>query len=124
MKYVVALLSETGAAGQRMKTSYILVLLLFSLTFLYGQEVPRQNPKKVAPNDTIVKDKGTREDQLRKIKEVKVEKLSDSAGNEPLKSKLVDTTIQNKYGDLLNDDKEYNKRYPFIFGNRTKRLGN
>jgi hypothetical protein len=96
-----------------MKISFILILLFLCGTFLYGQEVPRQNPKKVAPNDTIVPGKGTREDQIKKIKEVKVKKLSDSAGNEPLKSKLVDTTKQNKYGDLLRDDTAYNKRYPF-----------
>ena len=95
-----------------MKLIYILAFLLLSVTFLYSQDVPPQNPKKVAPNDTIVPGKGKREDQLKKIKEVKVEKLSDSAGNEPLKSKLVDTIKQNKYGDLLHDDTAYNKRYP------------
>ncbi|MCX6286694.1 MAG: DUF3943 domain-containing protein [Bacteroidetes bacterium] len=88
------------------------MLLLLSVHMLYGQDVPPQDPKKVAPNDTIMPGKGTPEEQLKKIKEVKVEKLSDSAGNEPLKSKLVDTTMQNKYGDLLDDDLEYNKRYP------------
>jgi hypothetical protein len=90
----------------------ILAASLLASVHLPGQEVPKQNPTKVAPNDTIVPGKGTREDQLKQIKEVKVDKLSDSAGNEPLKSKLVDTTKQNKYGDLLDDDKEYNKRYP------------
>ncbi|MCX6268321.1 MAG: DUF3943 domain-containing protein, partial [Bacteroidetes bacterium] len=70
------------------------------------------NPKKVAPNDTIVPGKGTRENQIKKIDEVKVKLLSDSTGNEPDKSALVDTTIQNKYGDLLEDDTAYNKKYP------------
>jgi len=87
-------------------------MILFS-PFLYGQDVPRQNPKKVAPNDTIVPGKVSREKQLEKIEEVKVKLLSDSTGNEPVKSKLVDTTKQNKYGDLLDDDTAYNKRYPF-----------
>lgn len=96
---------------KHIKSCLLIVVLLVSVC-LQGQEVPKQNPKKVAPNDTIVPGKGTREDQLKKIKEVKVEKLSDSVGNEPLKSKLVDTTKQNKYGDLLDDDPEYNKRYP------------
>ncbi len=90
----------------------VLVLLSFSL-FLKGQDVAPQNPKKVAPNDTIVPGKGTREIQIKKIDSVKVKKLSDSAGNEPRKSVLVDTTKQNKYGDLLDDDTAYNKRYPF-----------
>jgi hypothetical protein len=95
-----------------MKTVYIFTFLLLSAPFLYGQNVKRQNPKKVAPNDTIVPGKGTREDQIKKIDSVKVVKLSDSIGNEPRKSVLVDTTKQNKYGDLLDDDPEYNKRYP------------
>jgi hypothetical protein len=95
-----------------MKAVYIFAFLLLSASFLYGQKVKRQNPKKVAPNDTINRSKGNDDKQLEKIKEVKVKKLSDSIGNEPAKSALVDTTKQNKYGDLLNDDKTYNKRYP------------
>jgi hypothetical protein len=94
-----------------MKTACILAFLFLCFTFVYGQDVPRQDPKKVAPNDTIVPGKGTPEKQLEKIKEVKIEKLSDSASNEPAKSALVDTTVQNKYGDLLEDDTAYNKRY-------------
>jgi len=96
-----------------MKATYVLSILLLFAPFLNGQDVPPQDPKKVAPNDTIVPGKGTPEKQLEKIKEVKVEKLSDSAGNEPKKSALVDTTVQNKYGDLLEDDTAYNKRYHF-----------
>ena len=96
-----------------MKTAYIFALLLLSSAFLYGQEVAPQNPQKVAPTDTINRSKGGDDKQLEKIKEVKVEKLSDSAGNEPKKSALVDTTVQNKYGDLLDDDTAYNKRYHF-----------
>jgi hypothetical protein len=79
---------------------------------LNAQDVPPQNPKKVAPNDTIVPGKGTRENQLEKIEAVKVKLLSDSAGNEPQANALIDTTLQNKYGDLLDDDTAYNKRYP------------
>jgi hypothetical protein len=74
--------------------------------------VKPQNPKKVAPNDTIIPGKGTREDQIKKIDDVKVKMLSDSVGNEPRKSSLVDTLLQNKYGDLLDDDTAYNKRAP------------
>jgi hypothetical protein len=88
----------------------VLFFIVFS-TFLNGQDVPRQNPKKVAPNDTIVPGKTTREKQLDKIEAVKVKLLSDSTGNEPGKSALIDTTRQNKYGDLLDDDTAYNKRY-------------
>jgi hypothetical protein len=93
-----------------MKPALIFLLLLLSYPFLYGQDVPKQNPKKVAPNDTIVPGKGTREKQLEKIEQVKVKLLSDSSGNEPRKSALIDTTMQNKYGDLLDDDTAYNKR--------------
>jgi hypothetical protein len=96
----------------KMRTACILLMFLILSSFLNAQEVAPQNPKKVAPNDTIVPGKGTSEKQLEKIKEVKVEKLSDSAGNEPAKSALVDTTKQNKYGDLLDDDTVYNKKYP------------
>jgi hypothetical protein len=96
-----------------MKPAYLLTFFLLFSPFLFGQEVTPQNPRKVAPNDTIVPGKGGREKQIEKIKEVKVKELSDSAGNEPAKSALVDTTMQNKYGDLLDDDLEYNKRYPF-----------
>jgi hypothetical protein len=95
-----------------MKTAIIQLFYLFFSVFLYGQEVAPQNPKKVAPTDTIVPGKDTREDQIKKIDSVKVEKLSDSVGNEPQKSALVDTTKQNKYGDLLDDDTTYNKRSP------------
>jgi hypothetical protein len=95
-----------------MKPIYLLIIIIISVTSVYGQEVAPQNPKKVAPNDTIVPGKGTRENQIKKIEEVKVKKLSDSTGNEPAKSALVDTTKQNKYGDLLDDDTAYNKKYP------------
>ena len=94
-----------------MKSAFILTIIFLSSLILSGQEVAPQNPKKVAPNDTIVPGKGTRENQIKKIEEVKVKKLSDSTGNEPRKSALVDTTKQNKYGDLLDDDLEYNKKY-------------
>ena len=95
-----------------MKIIFILSFLLFPFSFVFSQEVAPQTKKKVAPNDTIVPGKGSREDQIKKIDEVKVKLLSDSAGNEPRKSALVDTTKQNKYGNLLEDDLEYNKRYP------------
>ena len=95
-----------------MKTAFIYILLLLSSTVMHGQEVAPQNPVKVAPNDTIVPGKGSREKQIEKIDSVKVKLLSDSTGNEPAKSALVDTTKQNKYGDLLDDDTTYNKRAP------------
>lgn len=95
-----------------MKTAFSFALCLILSLDIYAQEVPPQNPGKVAPNDTIVPGKGTTEIQLEKIKEVKVKLLSDSLGNEPEQSSLIDTTLQNKYGDLLDDDTAYNKRSP------------
>ncbi len=71
--------------------------------------------QKVTLVDTIVKDKGAPApgDQIKQIKAVKVKLLSDSTdGNEPKKSPLIDTSVQNKYGDLLNDDILLNKKYP------------
>jgi hypothetical protein len=87
-----------------MKVVYILVFLFLLPAFLYAQQ-----PVK---SDTIVPGKSTPEKQLREIKQEKVKELSDTTGNEPKKSNLVDTTIQNKYGDLLNDDILFNKKYP------------
>ena len=97
----------------KMKTAYIFAILILFSPFLFGQDVAPQNSQKVAPNDTIVPGKGDRKKQIEKIDSVKVKLLSDSTGNEPTKSALVDTTKQNKYGDLLDDDPEYNKRYHF-----------
>lgn len=93
------------------KISSLFLFLLLSV-FLSAQKVAPQKESKVAPTDTIVKSKGNPEEQLKEIKDEKVKHLSDSTGNEPKKSALVDTTVQNKYGDLLDDDSLYNKRYP------------
>ncbi|MDB4921334.1 DUF3943 domain-containing protein [Mucilaginibacter sp.] len=68
--------------------------------------------QKVTPIDTIKAGKGTPEEQLKQIKAVKVQQLSDSAGTQPKKNPLIDTTFRNKYGDLLNDDIKFNKKYP------------
>jgi hypothetical protein len=66
----------------------------------------------VTPVDTIKPGNGPRKEQLKQIKEVKAKTLVDSTNNEPTKHPLIDTTIQNKYGDLLNDDITLNKKYP------------
>jgi len=87
-----------------MKTISILAFLL-----LFSQLIYAQQPLKT---DTIKPGKGNPDRQLKEIKERKVLFHSDSKGNQPKKSSLIDTTVQNKYGDLLNDDSEYNKKYP------------
>lgn len=85
-----------------MKAIYILVFLLLSSPLLYAQ--------KSVKSDTIKPNRGNVVKQLNQIKERK-EKLHDTTGNQPIKSKTVDTTIQNKYGDILHDDPQYNKKY-------------
>jgi len=95
-----------------MKSAYTFVLLLLFSSLIYGQNRPRQDAPKTASTDTIVPGKGSPEKQLKEIKKEKIILHSDSAGNQPKKNKLIDTTIQNKYGDLLNDDSAYNRKYP------------
>ncbi len=95
-----------------MRKIYLLLLVVLSSSFLYAQKVIPQDSNKVAPTDTIVPGKGAPKEQIKEIKQEKVKQLSDSSGgNEPKKSPLVDTTVQNKYGDWLNDDTLYNKKY-------------
>lgn len=91
-----------------MKANFLIACLLVSTSFLKAQE-----PQKTVKQDTIIPGNGNRDKQLGNIKEKKVALHSDKsgAGNEPKKSALIDTTLQNKYGDLLNDDREYNKKY-------------
>jgi hypothetical protein len=101
---IISLLLSSGTFYQTKKI-WLLCVALLSSTYLFAQ--------KTAPIDTIVPGKGTPKQQLKEIKAVKVNQLSDSTGkNEPKKSPLIDTTIQNKYGDLLNDDIKFNKKYP------------
>jgi hypothetical protein len=86
-----------------MKIAGILFILFMYSTSSWSQAVPIQ--------DTTVPAKGDVNKQLKEIKKEKVELHSDSTGSEPKKI-LVDTTVQNKYGDLLNDDTAFNKKYP------------
>src|ERR1035437_7669456 len=88
-----------------MKATYILAIFLLCSSLLLAQQPVKQ--------DTISPRKGDTDKQLDQINAKKIKLHSDSTGNEPKASRLVDTTIQNKYGDLLNDDTAYNKQYPF-----------
>lgn len=105
----------------KIKSVYILAFLLLSSLFLYAQDpvkpdttIPAKRDTTVpAKADTVKRVKGNDDKQLEEIKARKVQLHSDSAGNEPKKSALVDTTVTNKYGDLLVDDTAYNKRYHF-----------
>jgi hypothetical protein len=92
-----------------MKAIYTLLFLLMSGACLYAQTTPVSPKKDVI--DSIKPGHGSPEKQLSDIKKVKIEKLTDSTGNAPKKTALVDTTVQNKYGGLLNDDTGYNQKY-------------
>ena len=86
----------------------IYIFLCFIAVTLYAEDLRAQNPAK----DTIVPAKGDIKGQLKDIKETKKIEHSDSAGLEPKKSPSLDTTKYSKYGDLLNDDPEYNPKSP------------
>lgn len=86
-----------------MKKSITLIISVCISVLLAAQAVPVK--------DTIVPAKGNPELQLKEIKKEKKELLTDSANGEPTKNPLIDTTLTNKYGDLLNDDTAYNKKY-------------
>jgi hypothetical protein len=87
----------------------IIIFHFFSITIFSQETVPRDNAR-VSTTDTIKPGKGSTEKQLKGIKEERIKKLSDSTNNEPIKSQLVDTTTNNKYGNLLNDDTAFNKK--------------
>jgi hypothetical protein len=101
-----------------MRTLYILILLFLVPLFLFGQnKIQPDTSKHVAKLDTINPNNGDVKGQLKEIKANKILLHSDSigpdsVGNQPHKSVRVDTTVQNKYGDLLDDDPKYNRRYP------------
>jgi len=86
-----------------MKKRYILIFLLVSAKALLAQ-----NPA----TDTIVPSKGDIQGQLKAIRARKVAWFKDSAGIEPRKIQGLDYTRYSRYGDLLNDDPEYNKKSP------------
>jgi len=95
-----------------MKTFSTLLLLGLSSLFFSAEIRAQQDNNQVSPSDSIDPEKGDRKKQLKEIKEEKEEQLSDTTGNEPIPTPDIDTTVQNKYGDLLDDDTAYNRRYP------------
>ncbi|MGZ3763568.1 MAG: DUF3943 domain-containing protein [Mucilaginibacter sp.] len=109
---IIFLLSSNHAVNIK-KTVAFLGLMILSSTLLFAQNKAPADTQKVKRIDTIMPGKGTPKEQIKQTKVVKKEMLSDSAGgSQPKKSPLIDTTIQNKYGDLLNDDIQFNKKYP------------
>jgi hypothetical protein len=93
-----------------MKAFILFIFFSFFLANAFAQSVP---PAKDPIKDTIVPEKGDPKQQLKEIKADKKETFKDSANGQPVKHPLIDTTIQNKYGDLLRDDTAYNKKSPF-----------
>jgi hypothetical protein len=87
----------------KLKTVFLVLLIFLCSTSLFAQ--------KVTPVDTIKAGKGPVKEQLKGIQAAK-NTITDSAGAAPKKSPLIDTTLKNKYGDLLNDDIKYNPKYP------------
>jgi hypothetical protein len=100
-----------------MKSIYISALLILTFGFLFGQDTTRPDTvKHVAKLDTINPQKGNVLGQLQSIKAKRIKLHSDSispnvTGNQPKKSSKIDTIMQNRYGDLLRDDPQYNKKY-------------
>ncbi|MGZ3751622.1 MAG: DUF3943 domain-containing protein, partial [Mucilaginibacter sp.] len=62
--------------------------------------------------DTIKSGEGTPNEQVKAFKGIKKQYLSDTTGNQPARSPMVDTTLRNRYGYLLNDDIKLNRKYP------------
>jgi len=105
-----------------MKKRYTSILLLLVAFYATAQDIVRPDTVKHVPiQDTVNPNQGNIKQQVKDIKQEKIILHSDSATGEPHKNVvLVDTTVQNKYGDLLRDDTAYNKRYsifvPFLEG--------
>jgi hypothetical protein len=87
-----------------MRSQFIFLFLLITFYQVHAQVI-------TSP-DTINPKKGNREQQLKEIESRKEKLFSDSTDNEPANAVLLDSTLFNKYGDLLNDDLLYNKRQP------------
>jgi Domain of unknown function (DUF3943) len=81
-----------------------LVFLILSSSSVLAQ--------KAIPIDTIKPGKGDPNEQVKQIEKLKTKTLSDSTNGEPKKNPLIDTAFRNKYGDLLNDNIKFNKKYP------------
>ncbi|MES2003753.1 MAG: DUF3943 domain-containing protein [Bacteroidota bacterium] len=88
------------------KIFFLFLLSICISVFGWAQTTPAK--------DTIVPAKGNPVQQLKEIKTEKKEQFTDSANGQPSKNAVIDTTKNNKYGDLLKDDTAYNKKSRFI----------
>lgn len=89
----------------KLRYQFLTFILVF-ISFVLSGQVNIQR-------DTIKPHKGDPKLQLKRIKDRKLKIQPDSAGYTVNKFRL-DTTIHNKYGDLLDDDLEYNPKYPIL----------
>jgi hypothetical protein len=93
----------------RKMTNQIPLLLLLSMPLtVFAQN---QQERK-AGNDSLMDEKDIKQRRLREHKEKKNSTYADSAANTPRVSPQLDTTLFNKYANLLNDDPHYNQRSP------------
>ena len=81
---------------------------IFTISLLFS---PLSYAQPTVKADTIKPAKGNVDKQLDKINERKTALHSDSPGSQPLNSPLIDKSVYNRYGDLLDDDTMFNKRY-------------
>jgi hypothetical protein len=109
---VITVLLLSGYTFNKTKPVLVFCLVFFTATQLFAQQTPVDTTKKITPKDTIKPGNGPAKEQLKQIKAVKKTIKDSTGGNQPVKSPLIDTTLQNKYGDLLNDDIKLNKKYP------------
>jgi hypothetical protein len=102
-----------------MKKIYILIYFVFSSIVIRAQVPVTDSVVKThatdtvvtnATIDTIVPANGNVKQQLKVIKNEKKQQLSDTTGSQPASAPLIDSSKYNKYGDLKNDDPQYNKR--------------
>jgi hypothetical protein len=100
----------------KVRTFALLFFIFFSSTGLFAQKtdttkkpIPKDTVKKVTPIDTIKPGNGPVKEQLKEIKAAR-KTITDTTGNQPKKKPFIDTTIYNKYGDLLNDDPKFNRK--------------
>lgn len=80
--------------------------------FLFYLGVMGVHAQVVASPDTIKPGQGNRNLQLKEIKDQKTKLFSDTVGQNVKGNAILNPALFNQYGDLLNDDPEYNKRQP------------
>ncbi|HWD89830.1 MAG TPA: DUF3943 domain-containing protein [Mucilaginibacter sp.] len=123
--FALALFVLLGFSSLQRKPVLLFCLFLPISVSVFGQKAQPGDSVKTQPIDsvfpaklklpridTIKAGEGTANEQVKEFKAVKKQYLSDTIGNQPARSPFVDTTYRNRYGNLLNDDKNFNRTYP------------